>query len=310
MSIIKNFFSNLSWRCAKENDLSDITWAVCQTSETFKMLFLKFFFPNVIFNKINSFEREVSKEDSRADFVIDNDGQIFVIECKIGDTNHHFEQYIVTYNIKREQLGYIVNYNLSKTGFEVKTWEQLYDFVEENKTENEEEKIIFDGYLEYLKSVCGIIKIKGKMELKGVYSLYCFNVILKSVINRSTDKFELSYYNTDFKVSYYGYKFKVSAKGKKDIWLSIGLWFNFENPVITVGVWKQEGWGKPFSDELDKDKKHNAEYAKQHYWEDGYYYFEVSDKFNQEFEMATDVEQQKEVLCKFVDEVVNFYISK
>ncbi|MDR2834822.1 MAG: hypothetical protein LBV69_01285 [Bacteroidales bacterium] len=88
MSIIRDFFHNLSWRFAKENDLSDITWAVCQSSEKFRMLFLQFFFPNVEFNNINSFDREITKDDSRADFVIDNDGQIFVVECKIGDTNH------------------------------------------------------------------------------------------------------------------------------------------------------------------------------------------------------------------------------
>ena len=306
---IKQFFYNLSWRFAKENDLSDITWTMCQSNETFKQLFLNFFFPNEMFDKITDFEREVTKDDSRADFVIDNDGKLFVIECKIGDQNNHFEQYIKTYQISNEQLGYIVNYSLTKQGFEVKTWRQLYDYIEDNIPQNDDEKAIFEGYLEYLKSVCGIIKITKKMELKGIYSLYCFNIILKSVINRTTEKFTLSYYNTDFKESYYGYKFKVEAPNKKDIWLSIGLWFSFENPVITVVVWKQEGWGKPFSDELDKEKKHNAEYAKQHYWEDGCYYFEVSEKFNAEFENIIDVEQQKELLCKFVDEVVEFYVK-
>ncbi|MDR2653052.1 MAG: hypothetical protein LBC68_12215 [Prevotellaceae bacterium] len=311
MSIIKDFFYNLSWRCAKENDLSDITWTLCQASETFKLLFLNFFFPTVKFNKINCFERETTKDDSRADFFIENAGQIFVVECKIGDRNHHFEQYTKAYNIYKEHLGYIVNYNdFPRNGFEVKTWRQFYDFIENNMPENKEEKVIFEAYLEYLKNVCGITKITKKMELNNIYSLYCFNVILKSVIERTTDKFELSFYNTDFHESRYGYKFKVQSPNKIDIWLSIGLWFNSENPIIAVEVWNREGWGKPFADILAEGKKeYNGQYAKKNYKEDACYYFETSEKFNQEFKQTIDAEQQKELLCRFVDEVVEFYVN-
>jgi hypothetical protein len=311
MSIIKDFFYNLSWRCAKENDLLDITWALCQASETFKLLFLNFFFPTVKFNKINCFEREMRKDNSRADFFIENDGQIFVVECKIGDRNHHFEQYTKTYNIYKEHLGYIVNYNdFPRNGFEVKTWQQFYNFIENNIPENEEEIIIFEAYLEYLKSVCGIIKITKKMELNGIYSLYCFNVILKSVIERTTDKFELSFYHTDFQKSYYGYKFKVTSPNKTDIWLHIGLEFKWESPIIMIGVWDRDGWGKPFADVLTECKKeYSGLYAQKNYKEDNFYYFETSKQFSEEFGKAKDVEQQKELLCKFVDEVVEFYVN-
>ncbi|MFT4071654.1 MAG: hypothetical protein QM654_07020 [Dysgonamonadaceae bacterium] len=309
MTIIKTFFSNLHWRFNKENDLSDLTWAMCQTSETFKQLFLQFFFPNTKFDKINSFLRERVQDDSRADFVIDNDGELYVVECKIGDRNHHFEQYLEAYNIEAGRLGYIVNYNHSYKDFEIKTWRQFYKFIEDNLAENEDEKTLYQGYLAYLQNICGIIKITKKMKLSGAYSLYCFNQILKSVINRNTENFTLSYYNTDFKESYYGYKFKVSAPNKDDIWLSVGLWFNFEKPVITIGVWKLEGWGKPFSDELEKGKRHIEKYAGQHYWENNSFYFEGTEKFYKEFEDAINVEIQKDVLCKFVDEVVDFYVK-
>lgn len=47
-----------------------------------------------------------------------------------------------------------------------------------------DERKLFEGYLDYVKNVCGIIKIKGKMELKDINSLCKFNVILKSLINR------------------------------------------------------------------------------------------------------------------------------
>lgn len=274
---------------------------------------MNFFFPNAKFDKINSFVRELTKEDSRADFVIDNQGILFVIEIKINDKNHHFEQYINTYKIPHENLGYIVNYNYSKFGFEVKTWEQLYDFLNQNLPEDDE-KNVFEGYLEYLKSVCGIIKITKKMELSGIYSLYGFNQILKSVINRTSDNFELTYYNTDFKESYYGYKFQVEDKSnnqikKENIWLNVGVWFNRENPVITIGVWNNQNWAKYFTDELDNGKEHLSVYAGKQYFEDSTYYFEGTERFNEEFKNALNPDEQKIILCKFVDEVVNFYIS-
>ena len=305
--MIKSLFSNLCLRFSKENDLSDFTWAFCKTSELFQELFLNFFFPNVSFDKINSFTRELSREDSRADFVIDNDGIIYVIECKINDRNHHFEQYIKAYNITNDHLGYIVNYNHREDGFEIKTWGEFYQYIEVNIPDCEE-KLLFEGYLEYLKNVCGIIKIK-KMELDGIYSLYSFNIALKSVINRSTDKFTLSYYNTDFKESYYGYKFQVQSLHKDGIWLNLGVWFNREKPIITLGVWKRDGWGKPLCNIIEDGKKHLSEYAEQSYWEDHSYFFEATNMFYTEFSNANAADQQIEVLCKFVDEVVNFYID-
>lgn len=309
MSVLRNLFSNLYCRFNKEPDLCDITWAVCETSSSFQYLFLRFFFPTIELDKINSFTREFKKDDSRADFLINNNTQTYVIECKIYDKKHHFEQYVKTYNISNNQLGYIVNYQLSKDGFIVKTWEEFNDYITNNLPDNQEELELYNGYLEYLRSVCGIIKIKTKMELKGIFSLYNFNIVFRSVINRESNDYLLSYYNTDFKESYYGYKFKVESKNKEDIWLSAGLWFNRENPVITIGVWKREGWGKPFCDEIERGKSRNEKYAKKHYWEDSSFYFEGSDIFYHEFENASTVDDQKQVLCNFVDEVVNYYVK-
>lgn len=38
--MIKDFFENISYRLDNENDLSDIVWAMCYTSPTFKEVFL------------------------------------------------------------------------------------------------------------------------------------------------------------------------------------------------------------------------------------------------------------------------------
>lgn len=304
--MIDALFHNFSHKFRKENDLSNVTWVICQTSESFKQLFLRFFFPEIEFKKINSFERELSKDNSRADFVIDNDGVTFVIECKINDTNHHFDQYTKAYNIPPNRLGYIVNYDLQVEGFSVKTWYEFYDFIKNNIPEDDGGKL-YKGYLEYLKNVCGIIIISKRMELKEIYSLYAFNIILKSAVNRNIGYANLTFYNADFKERYYGNKFKVEIEDKDDLWLNIGVWFDRENPVITIGAWDKEGWGKPFCNKLRIGINHNPIYANQHYWEDSTYYFEATDKFYYELETADDVEQQKKVLCNFIDEVILFY---
>ena len=50
MQII-DYFKYCSWKFAKENDLSDITWAMCMSSEVFRDSFLLFFFPNMVIEK-------------------------------------------------------------------------------------------------------------------------------------------------------------------------------------------------------------------------------------------------------------------
>jgi hypothetical protein len=308
MSVITNFFGNLALRVNKENNLSDVTWSMCQASEAFCGLFLRFFFPVVEFNDIRRFEREVSNNDSRVDFAIDNGCTTYLIECKINDQNHHFEQYTNAYGIPPERLGYIVNYNMKQEGFDVKTWEQLYDYLEKNPPDNESEKILFEAYLEYLKGVCGIIKITKKMDLQGIHSLYGFNQVLKSLINRETGNFSLSYCSRDFKEEYIGYKFEVTSPDKETIWLNMGIWYKYEKPIITIGVWKQEGWGKPFYDAI-KDMKQPQIYAKDASEDDGCYYFYASKQFYKEFSDAITVDEQKGVLQRFMDEVLNLYIG-
>ena len=70
--------------------MSDCTGAFCKTSQLFKELFVSFFVQHVVVDNSSSFKRELSKEDSRADLVIENKGVTYVIECKINDRNHHF----------------------------------------------------------------------------------------------------------------------------------------------------------------------------------------------------------------------------
>ena len=308
--MIEIFLDILSGRKRSENDLSDITWALCLSSHSFQSLFLNFFFPDTKFLDITIFEREKSEGDSRPDFLIENNGIIYIIECKIYDRKHHFEQYTSTFKIPNEQLGYITNYKMKQNGFTVKTWEELYDLVTNNLPENENEKALWTGYLRYLKSVCGIIKITKKMELKGMYSLYSFTELLKKLVNRTERDFELQYYsNKNIQggngISGYYFEIKYSNDVIKPTWAWIGVYYERENPLICLGFDNKQDWGKPVYEIIDKhlDKIEKDEYCTKPYREDGAIYFELTNEKHKEFDLS-NLDGQIQIIKEYMDRVI------
>ena len=312
--MISLLFENLSYRFRNENDLSDITWAMCQTCESFKEDFLKFFFPKIDIKAITEFEREKSAGDSRADFYVNSNGLTYIIECKIYDTNHHFEQYCETYDIPCERLGYIMNYNFSKSGFSTKTWSELYDYIEKRELpENSIEQDLYNAYLAYLKNVCSIVKINKVMNINGMYDLYCFSEVLKSLLHRETENFKSEIYSRVLKDWRAGYNIKISPtkSNLQEIWIWVGVYYNNPKPFICFEIWNNDGWGKPFFQIIDERgvNDFNTVYSKKPYFDKHCYYFETSEKFDIEFEEAKEVEMQKDVLSKYINEIIEFYIN-
>lgn len=308
--MIDIFLDILSSRKRSENDLSDITWALCLSSHSFQSLFIKFFFPDTEFLNISRFEREKIEKDSRPDFLIENNGIIYLIECKIYDKNHHFEQYTSTFNIPNERLGYITNYKMTQNGFTVKTWEELYDHVKKNLPESENEKALWNGYLKYLKSVCGIVKITKKMNLKEMHSLYSFTELLKKLVNRTERNFDLQYYsNKNIQggegISGCYFEVKYSNDLIKKTWAWIGIYFERENPLICLGFENKQGWGKPVYELVNKnlDKFEKDEYLKKPYREDGAIWFELIDEKHKEFD-SSNLDCQIQIIKEFMDRVL------
>ena len=313
--MVEYFFENLAYRKRNENDLSDVTWALCMASHSFQTLFLNFFFSSVEFSDITMFEREKSEGDSRPDFLIENSGLIYLIECKINDRNHHFEQYTSTFGIPNERLGYITNYKMFKDGFIVKTWEEFYDLIQYNLPEDEDEKGLWEGYSKYLKSVCNIIKITKKMNLKGMYSLYSFVEIIKKLVERNEDEYELNYYSNKnifggvgVSGCYFGIKF--SNTNIDPTWAWIGVFYEREEPLICMGFEKKEDWCKPVFDIIDKYKLtiDKGEFATKPYWEGSTYWFELNKEKHKEFD-DSDLDNQILILKSFVDEVLSIPIN-
>ena len=177
MANLMKFFEALSERAYKENDLSDVTYALLMADVTFRKFFLDFFFHDANLDARHvTIEREHSDAIGRPDFWIkDKNGNLYLVEVKIWDGNHHFEQYydILAGNKESDKvskrddkkvwrrLGYIANYNSVKTievegnevkdlGCSVHTWKE---FVEELKDTSMDPQIV-GAYVQYLKQVC------------------------------------------------------------------------------------------------------------------------------------------------------------
>lgn len=86
------FFEQLAKYYRHENDLSNITVALCNSSDIFREIFVHFFFPEIRIENIKEISREiwdVNGMGSRVDIhiTLDND-EIFIVEVKKGDRNH------------------------------------------------------------------------------------------------------------------------------------------------------------------------------------------------------------------------------
>ena len=304
-----------------ENDLSDIIWAMCNTSPKFKEVFLSFFFPEIVISPDVEIEREVSKDDSRPDFIIHNNGDIYLIENKINDRNHHFGQYDKAFSVEPEKFGYIANYVIPQPEkdkhYQIRTWEEFYFLLGKGITENEQEQYLIDGFRLYLKNVCSIIEFNKPMNIEGIFSLYQFMEVLIKLCKREEDNFVLDVYNQDRMYnnshachSAMGVNFELKIKDCNiQSWGWIGIYFSEEVPTICIGFHDKENWGKPVCN-LIKEAMGSIQEGKHStvpYYEDDAYWFEYidgKDTYEESFNKLSLNEQIGE-LKKFMDEVLN-----
>ncbi len=177
MEGIAKFFEALSERAYKENDLSDITYAMCEADVKFRKFFLDFFFKDAHLDASKvTIEREHCDKDGRPDFWIKtSEGKPYIVEVKIWDGNHHFDDYFdilkksasndATEDEVWRRLGYIANYESVKDVevtigdrrqkvkdlCRVATWKELYEALQ---AANYFEHPVISAYAAYVKRVC------------------------------------------------------------------------------------------------------------------------------------------------------------
>lgn len=215
-----DFFFALAERRRNENDLSDITYALCYSDDEFCRFFLDFCFDEDI--KTFDLTREYQRDSSRPDFYFhDLENQERIIEVKIYDRNQHFEQYEKAF--PSAKYAFIANYQHEKVaGWKIKTWKDFIIALEQSALCN---KKMIEGYLHYLKSLINV-KEFSKMNLNSCKSLPDFLENLKSLVKQD---FGFDEYNAlkSCNEYYYGQFFR-----KQDLYCWIGLYLPEANIYI------------------------------------------------------------------------------
>lgn len=235
LNTFKAFFKELAIYFRRENDLSDVTVALCNANMEFKQIFLKYFFKELTDEQITDalIKREVpddTQKNSRVDILVDfSNGDRYLIEVKIYDQNHHFGQYEKAYRVPSDRLGYIANYTIDKEGYDVKTWEDFYHILEKNSF-----NILIEGYKEYLKSVCGIDKfIDEKIDIKSddyaqIFSDIAQKIIVRNKISELDIRYHKKYPNK------LGFGFDFGIKGELPDAYAIFHVETGENPQVAI----------------------------------------------------------------------------
>lgn len=303
MDMVNTFFTNLSERLRKENHLSDFTWALCCTTESFKQLFLEYCFEEKIDN-IVIFEREYPRENCRPDFFLETTiGQEYIIEVKNYDRNDHFSEYTKVFpNAKK---SFISNYPIQeKDNWKIKTWKDFIQKLEKGKDrflENEIELINY--YITYTKSVINFVEVKA-MDLSNISSLKDFYNILQQVIEKST-LIQLNEWNqTKYATTpgeYGKYLWYESGKNKY-VYFWIGLHFVDEAMYIYI-KYKDKGHCPEREAKILKELKH-GKYFDELIEDDLYIWIPLKNEYYSQLCKKIDVEKQKEIIKNFLEEVL------
>lgn len=315
--MLNTFFEHLGVRLRNENDLSDMTWALCEANPVFKTLFLSFMFGKTYdYSKAEGFRREVTREDSRVDLFFNLNNEEFIIEVKIYDSNNHFEQYKTTYN--NAHFGWIANYTTeAPEGIKVniRTWRDFKTYLENSlivdlEKESLIEKQIIHSYILYLTSVCSIITFK-KMKLDNLSSLFQFYKLIEEIIPNTLSElgFDWSSRNTvgsainSSRSGKYFYMLKKNGQGP-----SISPWFGiyYDENQTQIALEFPEWDCKSVYSSINPPLKGRMFYAEKENTY-GWYslWFILEEKYFLEFNLEkTTLERQKEILIEFFKEVI------
>ena len=291
------FFKELSQRMYKENDLSDIVYALCESNLQFKQFFLDFFFKDKGLMAANvTLEREVQYEDgSRPDFVIrrlkDREEEVFFVENKIWDRSHHFDQYVkILGQEQADRLGYISNYTINEQELapadqkvfksikdkRIKTWREFRealaakaDDVNEQSWATSED---IQGFLAYCEEICpDNQEIVSNFELNGgafgkVRSFYeCLKARLSRSIKIKDKEIKLELWNRgsfNKPSEWIGCYFGAENLLQQKVWGWIGFYLheNTKTPGLCVEFLNKTGWGKPVFDQI-KERGYQVDYC-------------------------------------------------
>ncbi len=308
---IKRFFTVLAERQGgRENDLSDLTWAMCQASDAFKAAFVRFFFPALDPDTVENIDREVATDGARPDFALTcKDGTQYLVEVKIWNRNQHFGQYEKAFDIPSERLGYIVNYALRVEGYTVHTWEEFYKYLADKAPADERD--VWAGYRAYVKTTCWIFDRTTPIRPHDEdFENAITQLISRAISTVGDEKVACELYGNRSRNLITGdnigreFQFRQTDGTVGDTWGSFAVYnYNGDTPAIYVAFKRYDNWGGPFTRCFDTDEK-VARLDRDHvnaFWEGNALWVELDPA---EFFACPTIEGQEEILRRFLYDVI------
>lgn len=305
MSNIKDFVSALSEKFSSENNVSDVTYCLFKSDDSFKKMFLKFHFPSIdLIKPVNEFKREFSFDDSRPDFMLIIDNKQYLIEVKLGDRNQHFKQYVETF--PDAERSYITNYDLGeqkdkyKNDYIFHTWSEFIMYLD---NQNEKNDLIL-GYIDYLKRVCSYLEVEY-MNFESLNGLYYFNNLVHILMNKKIDDINIEYYSSksNFGDSWSGAYFSLyKDNSKKIIYPWFGVKYSDEVSVcfdFTFDI----GYCDILKSKLDIIQMINIDNSIIKPYDNGIE-IQLSKLRLEEFQAEKDVNEQKKIMTSFFNDTV------
>jgi len=311
-----NFFKELTGYYWHENDLSNITVALCNSCAWFKEKFLHFFFPNLEVADVANIRREVWDDNgsgSRVDiFIRMNNGEKYIVEVKIGDKNHHFGQYDSAFDVDKKHFGYITNYFCHDGvygGYISKTWEEFFRYV---SSTNDSDNGLISGYLKYLEYVCNITTYNNTMNFSNLSTIPQFFKVMEELVTEESLNLHIGPYCGSYneKLSDIGWSkryFEISNTDNS-VWELTGAFLlTYDNSAtISIGLVPSERTN--FEDIENNEAKNRFDFIKPPYvdrdwW--GYLWFDLTDDRIKELDTLSSPEEQKTLLRSFLQEVMS-----
>ena len=270
---VEGFFSGLYERMWKENNLSDITYALCVGNVEFRQFFLDFFFrsENLCATEVDISREWCDGDGNRPDFCIRNcDGQYYFVEVKLWDGDLHFQSYCRGLNTLNgngkgaENLGYIAAYGIDKGTvqgcYSIHTWSAFHNELEKLSFLNDS---AIKGYCTYVYAATGLHNEKqAESDIKGYQSFKANDFVavrkfmesLDEAIGSAECKGVIAYNKSSrwFRRGCRMGRFFEVQKYKDDIsvWGWIGAYYNSSCPEICVWFEDRPGWGKLVCDKF------------------------------------------------------------
>ncbi len=293
------FFKYLAERKYHENDLSDITYALCKSNISFRKFFLEFCFGKEV--DTNNLIREYAYKGSRPDFFFhDLKQQQRLIEIKIYDQNPHNE-YVKNFN--DTELAFIANYDAKSLLKKPEKW-KVYEwdtFIKELKDNSIIKDPIVAGYVQYL----GIILRKKEFKQMNLKSIETFPDLIDSfdaIVSANLKNNEECNSNS-FSKNYYGKIYKTTQK-EKDLYFWLGIYFPQKD--IRIGFFDHIAWVPQNILKTIKNYKNNSEYFEMERTQQdddrdyGDFWFKMEMK---NFNSSHNKKKQEELLTIFFREV-------